>query len=71
VDGAVRLEDFERECPALAGVEEVETVAGLMLSLLGVVPARGESVEFRGLRLTAIEVDERRIRQVLVEQLKR
>jgi len=70
-DGGVRLEDFQRECPALAGVEEVETVAGLMLRLLGVVPARGESVEFRGVRLTALEVDERRIRQVLVEQVKR
>lgn len=71
VDGGVRVEDFRRECPTLGEVKDVETLSGLMLSLLGVVPARGESVVFRNLRLTATEVDERRIRQLLVEQVKR
>ena len=71
VDGGVRLDDFRQEYPALGEVPEVETMAGLMLSRLGVVPARGESVVFRGLRLTAEEVDERRIRRLLVEQVRK
>ncbi|MCS7089120.1 MAG: hemolysin family protein [Verrucomicrobiota bacterium] len=70
-DGGVRLEDFRRECPLVGEIQDVETLAGLMLSLTGVVPARGESVQFRNLRLTATEVDERRIRQLIVEQIKR
>jgi|DewCreStandDraft_5_1066085.scaffolds.fasta_scaffold00024_218 putative hemolysin len=71
VDGSVRLEEFRQEYPALGEVPEVETMAGLMLSRLGVVPARGESVVFRGLRMTAEEVDERRVRRILVEQVRR
>ena len=42
---------------------------GLLL-LLDVVPAAGETATFRGLRLTAQEVDERRVRELLVEKTK-
>jgi CBS domain containing-hemolysin-like protein len=33
-----------------------------------VVPGQGQSVVFRGLRLTASQVDERRVREVLIER---
>jgi hypothetical protein len=36
-----------------------------------VVPAAGESALFRGLKLTAKTVDERRVRELLVESLRR
>jgi CBS domain containing-hemolysin-like protein len=36
-----------------------------------VVPAAGQTVSFRGLRLTAQTVDERRVREVLVEVIKK
>jgi CBS domain containing-hemolysin-like protein len=35
------------------------------------VPAVGESVVFRGLRLTVQSADERRVRELLVETLSR
>ena len=70
VAGTLRLDDFQREYPALGEVPEVETMGGLLTSLLDVVPARGESALFRGLRLTAHVVDERRVREVLVEEAK-
>jgi putative hemolysin len=67
VSGTFRLDDFRREYPALGDVPEVETMGGLLLSLLEVVPAPGQAASFRGLKLTAQNADERRVREVLVE----
>jgi len=70
VNGTMRLEDFRREFPALPEVAEVETMGGLLTHLLGVVPAAGETAQFAGLQLTAQVVDERRVRELLVQQNK-
>jgi putative hemolysin len=70
VAGTLRLDDFRREYPALGDVPEVETMGGLLASLLDVVPGPGESATFRGLKLTAHVTDERRVREVLVEGVK-
>ena len=70
VSGAMRLDDFRREYPPLGDVPEVETMGGLLTHLLDVVPAAGEAAKFRGLKLTAQTVDERRVREVLVEVAK-
>ena len=67
VSAALRLDDFRREYPALGDVPEVETLGGLLMSLLEVVPAPGESATFRGLKLTAKSADERHVRELLVE----
>jgi putative hemolysin len=67
VSGALRLDDFRREYPPLGDVPEVETIGGLLSSLLDVVPNPGESAAFRGLKLTAQTTDERRVRELLVE----
>jgi putative hemolysin len=71
VNGAFRLEDFQREYPDLGEVHGVDTLGGLIVTQLGVVPAQGESIVFRGLRLSASQVDERRVREVLVETVKK
>jgi CBS domain containing-hemolysin-like protein len=70
VSGTLRLEDFRREYD-LGEVSEVDTMGGLLIHLLEVVPAVGQSVVFRGLRLTAQKVDERRVLELLVEIVKR
>jgi len=67
VCGTLRLDDFRREYPGLGEVAEVETMGGLLVSLLEVVPAPGESATFRGLKLTAKVADERRVLELLVE----
>src|SRR6266542_536124 len=59
VSGALRLDDFRREYPPLADVPEVETMGGLLMNLLDVVPGQGDSAVFRGLRITAKVSDER------------
>jgi putative hemolysin len=70
VNGTMRIDDFRREHPALGDVAEMETMGGLLMSLLDVVPAPGESATFRGLKLTAQVTDERRVRELVVEQAK-
>jgi CBS domain containing-hemolysin-like protein len=71
VNGTTRVEDFQREYPALQPIAGVETMGGLVMALLDVVPAPGQSAVYGGVRLTAQATDERRVREVLVENLRR
>ncbi len=71
LSGACTLEEFRREYPGLPDVGDVDTVGGLLVRQIEYVPAAGESVTFRGLRLTARKVDDRRVREVEAELLKR
>ena len=61
LSGTMRIDDFRREHPALGDPPHVETMGGLLVSLLEVVPARGDSVVHAGLKLTATVVDDRRV----------
>lgn len=70
VNGTMRLDDFRREYPPLGDVAEVETMGGLLVNLLDVVPATGESAVFCGLKLTAQVAEDRRVRELLVEVVK-
>jgi putative hemolysin len=71
VSGSVRIDDFRREYPEIGEVPEVDTLGGLMVTQAGVVPSAGESVTFRGLRLTAQSVDERRVKELRVEMVRK
>jgi putative hemolysin len=70
VAGTLRLDDFRREYPALNDAPEVETMGGLLTHLLDVVPVKGESATYCGLKLTAQVAEERRVRELLVETMK-
>ena len=67
VSGAIRLEDFRREYPGLPESAEFETLGGLLMAQLDIVPEKGQSATVHGLRLTAVGVDERRVRELTVE----
>lgn len=71
VSGGVRLDNFRREYPQLPEFTGFETMAGLALRQFEVVPAAGQSVTVAGLRLTVQAADERRIRELVVEVLKK
>ena len=71
VSGTTPIEKFRIECPETGAVPDVETVGGLVVKLFEVVPVAGQSISFRNLRLTAQQVDERRVREVLVELVKK
>lgn len=70
-NGALRIEEFRREYPDIGEVRGVDTLGGLLVKHLGVVPVQGQSIVFRGLRLTASVVDERRVLEVQVQSLKK
>ena len=70
VAGAMPVEDFRREYPALADFHEVETMGGLLAALLDIIPVKGDSANFSGLKLTAQSADDRRVRELLVEVAK-
>jgi putative hemolysin len=70
IAGAMPVEDFRREYPGLGDFHEVETMGGLLSALLDVIPARGDSANFSGLKLTAQVADDRRVRELLVEVAK-
>lgn len=71
VASSATLEDFHRDYPELGEMAGVLTMGGLMLAQCEVVPSAGQTVTFRGLRLTAEEVDERRVKQLLVEVVRK
>ena len=71
VSGTMPLDDFRREYPELGEVDSAETMGGWLVNHLGVVPPQGESAVLNGLRLTATATDERRVRELLVEVVKR
>jgi Mg2+/Co2+ transporter CorC len=61
------VDDFRREYPALPDVSGAVTMGGVVTHLLEVVPQAGQTVTLGDLRLTAHTVDDRRVREVLVE----
>jgi CBS domain containing-hemolysin-like protein len=71
VSGGLRLDNFRREYPQLPECSGCETMAGLALKEFEVVPTIGESIVVSGLRLTVKAADERRIRELLVEAVKK
>jgi CBS domain containing-hemolysin-like protein len=71
LSGLMRVDDFRREYPDLGDAPEVDTMGGLLVSVLEVVPAAGESAIIGGLKLTAQVADERLIRELLVETVRK
>lgn len=71
VSGGLRLDNFRREYPPLPDYPNFETMAGLALRQFEVVPPVGDSTTVAGLRLTVKAADERRIRELLVEVVKK
>ena len=69
--GALPLDDFRRQYPELGDVPGVDTLGGLMVAQMEVVPGAGQSTVFRGLKLTARNVDDRRVRELLIEMVRK
>ena len=69
VSGLTTIEDFAREYERIGTVPEINTMGGLMASLLAHIPTSTVYVDYRGLRLTAHRTGDRRIEELLVEKL--
>jgi putative hemolysin len=66
VSGKASIDDVNELLHTELPDGEWDTVAGLMLDLLGRMPEKGEEVAFRGLNLKADKVQGRRIASVLI-----
>ncbi|HET9481561.1 MAG TPA: hemolysin family protein [Candidatus Polarisedimenticolia bacterium] len=68
--GTASLGDLGSAVGAELDAEEgIDTVSGLIYSVLGRIPSEGESVEVHGLRLEVVKADTRRIDRVRVTRL--
>jgi CBS domain containing-hemolysin-like protein len=68
VDGRAPLETLDELFDVEIEEEPFETVGGLIFGSLGYVPKPGESVESHGLLLEVEQVEERRIKSVIVNR---
>lgn len=64
LDGEVTLAELEEDHGLDIGHPEVATVAGIFLAVNGVLPAVGDSIEVKGIRLVAEEVGGMKILRV-------
>ncbi|HEY3176100.1 MAG TPA: hemolysin family protein [Candidatus Polarisedimenticolia bacterium] len=67
--GTATLDDLRASLGVELSAEGFETVSGLIYSVLGRIPAEGESVEVGGLKLDVVKADTRRIERVRVRRL--
>ncbi len=69
VKAQTAVADFNHAFGCQLAAEGVDTVGGLILSRLGRVPKRNESIELAGLHLRVLRADGRRLYTLLVERL--
>lgn len=67
VQGYVNLEDLSETLDYSFAFDDVDTVAGMLLTLCGNFPQEGETVVYGPWRIRAVEVVEHRILQVSIE----
>lgn len=67
-DARLEMEEFENYFELKIEEKNFESVGGLIIHILGRVPAVGEKVHFQDLEMTILEADKRRIRRLLVER---
>jgi putative hemolysin len=68
VNGRLPIDELNELLEVNLPHEEWDTVAGLMLGLLGAIPTEGEEVRFDKLSFTAEQVQGRRIAKVLISR---
>lgn len=71
VSGLCPIEEFRREYPGIGEVDEVDTMAGLFVRQMEYVPGLNETTAYKGLKLTAVKVDDRRVHEMTVETFKK
>ena len=69
VQGQVNLEDLAEIVGDRFDFEEVDTVAGMLLSLCGNFPEMGQTVEYGAWKITVIKVEHHRILEVRLEKI--
>jgi putative hemolysin len=66
IDGSMRIEEANQEMELELPEGDYETVAGLLLSLLGHIPRVNEQIRFKGLKMVVTEMKGLKIEKVLL-----
>jgi CBS domain containing-hemolysin-like protein len=66
VDGTVRIDEVGEELGIVLEHEDIDSVSGLILTLLGGPPEVGNEVEYHGVRFRVLQVDGHGVREALV-----
>jgi CBS domain containing-hemolysin-like protein len=69
VDGQIRVEDLNEELDLGIPAGDYETLAGFMLARLGHLPQTGDSLTYNGIRLTVLEMQGPRIKQIEITRV--
>ncbi len=71
MDGRTLADEVKRylDVDELPGEEHYQTLAGLLLTLMGTIPTKGQYADWEGWRFEVMDMDGRRIDQVLVRAL--
>lgn len=69
VDGRLGIDEVEEYFDVSIAREKFDTVAGWLSHLLGHVPREGEEVFSKNLKMSVVESDPRKVRQVRIEAL--
>jgi len=74
IDGKLAVDELKKVLGVSSLFEEerddYKTLAGMLLALLGKIPAIGETVEWDKFKFEIVDMDDRRIDRVLVSKLK-
>jgi putative hemolysin len=71
IDGSMRIDEANKEMELnLPEGEDYETVAGLILSLLGHIPRCNEQLRYRGLKIVITEMKGQKIEKILLTREK-
>src|SRR6266498_396076 len=68
VEGQMRVEDVNAELALNIPPGDYETLAGFILARLGRLPANGDTLTYNGIRLTVIEMQGPRIKQIEIKR---
>jgi len=63
-EGRVEVDELEEHLGVKFDKDGYETIAGLVLKLVGKVPMRGETFEYKGILITVLRADKKRIIRV-------
>ena len=69
VEGQIRLEDMNEQLDLHLPEGDYETLAGFVLEQLGRLPQTGDSLTYNGIRLTVLEMQGPRIKQIEITRV--
>jgi CBS domain containing-hemolysin-like protein len=69
VEGQIRLEDVNEQLALELPEGDYETLAGFMLARIGRLPQTGDSLVYSGIRLTVLEMQGPRIKQIEIKRV--